>query len=185
MEETQRCSCCIIAPSSFDHLPRRRSDAEVVRAIIKAEIYSLVAQGVTSYRSDLSYGLNLLAGLGVLAAQEDDHPEIKLIVHVPYKKLIHKDYNLYLSALEDASEIIYCADEYSPTIYHKNREAMLSQSEIAFFVNPSGTLLRLVKLALDQGKQVIVLIADGETATWVRDVKGLSDMCSGGQRPAP
>lgn len=118
--------------------------------------------GVRTFISGAALGFDTLAALAVLDARRS-HSDIALKLFLPCRdqnvKWKESEKQMYDKLLQQADEIKYISDAYSPMCMHMRNDAMINASEhcIAYCYKSFGGAAYTVKRAVDEGLNIVMI----------------------------
>ena len=125
-------------------------------------VKELVGRGVREFIAGGALGFDTLAAECVIAMRRA-YPDIKLKLYLPcrdqHARWNARDVERYMRVLENADEILYISENYSPGCMHKRNRAMVDASDIciAYVTRQSGGSAYTISYAEQNGLEIINL----------------------------
>jgi len=148
-------TCCF---TGHRKLPANKIQNIVIS--LDREIENLIAQGVTDFISGGAVGFDLIAA-SLIVAKKEMGRNIRLIFALPCKNQDalwpQEQKALYQNLLNEADEIVFVSEEYSPLCMKRRNKYMVEHSEYcicALLHEKSGTA-QTVRLARKKGLKII------------------------------
>lgn len=147
-------ACCftghrIIATQFRESLPRQ----------LEIQIRHLIEVGTTDFITGGALGFDTIAAQTVLALKQE-FPQIRLILALPCKDQDQRwkeaDRHRYQSICQNAEEIYYIAEKYSPTCMMKRNRFMVDNSShcIFYLTNQRSGTYNTVAYAMEQNLEL-------------------------------
>lgn len=125
-------------------------------------VFSLYAEGCTTFYSGMAMGFDIIAAEAVLLLKEE-HSEVRLICAVPFKEqgagFPEPWHGRYAEIIRCADEVVITADKYYKGCYHKRNAFLVDSSDfvVTWFDGQPGGTAWTVKYAQNKGRYVLNL----------------------------